>query len=80
MSAPASTRLLLALLAFYKASLSPVAFGFCKFYPTCSAYAREAVAQHGVRRGVRLALGRFLRCRPFAPGGYDPVPERGEIN
>lgn len=68
-------RLLLGLLAFYKACLSPVAFSFCKFYPTCSAYAREAIERHGARRGLGLTLQRFLRCRPFGPGGYDPVPE-----
>lgn len=48
----------------------------CKFHPTCSEYAREAIERHGVLRGCRLAAGRILRCRPFAPGGIDPVPER----
>lgn len=75
MSPPLARRLLVGLLAFYKACLSPLAFGFCKFYPSCSVYAREAVERHGVRHGLALALRRFLRCRPFAPGGYDPVPE-----
>lgn len=48
----------------------------CKFHPTCSAYAREAIKRFGVLKGSRLAAGRLLRCRPFAPGGIDPVPER----
>ena len=74
-----ATRLLLGLLAFYKACLSPIAFSFCKFYPTCSAYAREAIERHGARRGLLLALRRFWRCRPLAAGGYDPVPEPGEF-
>jgi len=47
----------------------------CKFHPSCSRYAYQAIALHGARRGAWLALKRLLRCRPFSPGGYDPVPE-----
>jgi hypothetical protein len=47
----------------------------CKFYPTCSIYAKEAVERHGVARGLLLAARRLLRCRPFARGGHDPVPD-----
>ena len=63
------------LLAAYKAFLSPLLPSSCKFYPTCSAYAQEAVERHGVARGLALAARRLLRCRPFSPGGYDPVPD-----
>jgi putative membrane protein insertion efficiency factor len=63
----------LALIGFYKGALSPVTPGACKFYPTCSAYAADAVEKYGVARGFWLALRRVLRCRPFHPGGYDPV-------
>ena len=62
-------------LLFYKTSLSPVMPSSCKFHPTCSMYAKEAVERHGVRRGLILAARRLLRCRPFSPGGFDPVPD-----
>ena len=68
-------RLTVFLLLFYKSALSPMLPSSCKFYPSCSVYAKEAVERHGVRHGLRLALRRLLRCRPFAPGGYDPVPD-----
>ena len=64
----------LALLGFYRSTLSPAIPSSCRFYPTCSAYAYEAVSQWGVRRGVWLALRRVARCRPFGAFGYDPVP------
>jgi len=63
------------LLLFYKNALSPLLPTFCKFHPTCSIYAKEAVERHGVVRGLTLAARRLLRCRPFAPGGHDPVPD-----
>jgi putative membrane protein insertion efficiency factor len=47
----------------------------CKFYPSCSHYAYEAISRHGALPGLRLAAGRLLRCSPFTRGGYDPVPE-----
>ncbi len=62
-------------LLFYKVSISPLLPSCCKFYPTCSLYAKEAIERHGVTRGLGLALRRVLRCRPFAPGGHDPVPD-----
>jgi hypothetical protein len=68
-------RLLVFLLALYKAFLSPLLPSSCKFYPTCSSYAQEAVARHGMARGLGLAMRRLLRCRPFSAGGYDPVPD-----
>ena len=64
----------LGLIRFYKACLSPVIPSSCRFYPSCSAYAYEAVERWGIGRGVRLALGRLMRCRPFGGHGFDPVP------
>jgi hypothetical protein len=73
------TRILLALLAFYKRWLSPALHslhpGGCKFLPTCSEYAAVAIATHGPLRGSALAAWRLLRCHPFTPGGFDPVPQ-----
>lgn len=72
------TRILLALLAFYRRWLSPALHmlspGGCRFVPTCSEYAAEAIATHGPLRGVALALWRLLRCHPLCKGGLDPVP------
>jgi hypothetical protein len=65
--------LVLALIGFYKAALSPVFSGGCKYYPTCSEYAADAVERYGPLRGLWIALKRLIRCRPFHPGGYDPV-------
>lgn len=66
------------LLWFYKQAISPVLHSHsvsqCKFLPTCSEYAYVAVVRHGWIRGAWLAMRRFGRCRPFAPGGADPVP------
>ena len=67
--------LALVLLWAYKTAVSPMLASGCKFHPTCSAYAREAIERHGFARGSWMALKRLLRCRPFAPGGIDPVPE-----
>ena len=67
--------LLLLLVRFYMILLSPFFGGTCKFHPSCSNYAYEAIALHGARRGLVLALKRLLRCRPFTKGGFDPVPE-----
>lgn len=66
---------LLFLLRLYMLLLAPFVGGACKFYPSCSNYAYEAVARHGARRGSLLAIKRLLRCRPFTQGGFDPVPE-----
>lgn len=60
---------------FYQKYLSPLkAAPTCKFYPTCSAYAIEAIEKHGAIKGTMLAVWRILRCNPFSKGGYDPVP------
>jgi hypothetical protein len=72
MSAPA--RAAVALLDFYKRFVSPLLPRACRFEPTCSVYAREAVQRHGLWRGIALAARRLLRCHPFHRGGLDPVP------
>jgi hypothetical protein len=64
----------LGLITFYQACLSPLLPSSCRFYPSCSAYAYEAVERWGTWRGIRLALGRLVRCRPFGGHGFDPVP------
>ncbi|MCH7800385.1 MAG: membrane protein insertion efficiency factor YidD [Chloroflexi bacterium] len=58
----------------YQLAISPYWPGRCRHEPTCSRYAQEAINKHGVARGIRLALGRLGRCRPFGTSGYDPVP------
>lgn len=65
---------LLALLRFYQYAISPMLGRNCRYHPTCSAYAVEAVERHGALKGGWLALKRVGRCHPFKPGGYDPVP------
>ncbi|HTZ74927.1 MAG TPA: membrane protein insertion efficiency factor YidD [Candidatus Aquilonibacter sp.] len=67
--------ILLVFVRLYVLFLSPILGGACKFYPSCSNYAYEAVARHGARKGAWLAAKRLLRCRPFTQGGFDPVPE-----
>jgi putative membrane protein insertion efficiency factor len=67
-------RLLLLALEAYRALLSPLLGGHCRFWPSCSVYAQEAIEKHGAWRGVRLTLLRLARCQPFARGGIDPVP------
>ena len=67
-------RFLLALIRFYRRSISPLRKPCCRYIPTCSEYALEAVEKYGPWKGSWLALRRFLRCHPFHKGGYDPVP------
>jgi putative membrane protein insertion efficiency factor len=71
----ALARTLLAAIRAYQATFAPLMPSGCKFYPSCSHYAYEAIARHGARRGAYLAAARLLRCRPFTRGGHDPVPE-----
>jgi putative membrane protein insertion efficiency factor len=68
-------RLLLLLLTLYKRGLSPLLGQRCRFYPSCSDYARVAVARFGPLRGSLLAGWRLMRCQPLCTGGEDPVPE-----
>jgi putative membrane protein insertion efficiency factor len=58
----------------YQMFLGPLLPSVCRYYPTCSAYAIEALERHGARRGSMMALRRIARCHPLRPGGYDPVP------
>ncbi len=68
-------RIVLAPVRFYRRFISPLKpVPSCRFHPTCSAYAVEAVESHGVLKGTYLAVRRVLRCHPFNPGGFDPVP------
>ena len=62
----------------YQVCLGPLLGGNCRFYPSCSNYACEAIERHGARRGSWLALRRLLRCHPFSPGGVDLVPDAYE--
>lgn len=66
-------RLLIGLIHFYQRFISPLKKTSCRFYPTCSQYAAEAIEKKGVLRGLWLAIRRILRCHPFSEGGYDPV-------
>ena len=71
------TRALMAAVAGYRRFISPLLPPRCRFEPSCSAYAFEALRVHGAARGLWLAVARIVRCHPFHPGGYDPVPSRG---
>jgi putative membrane protein insertion efficiency factor len=64
----------LALIRLYQMTLSSAFPGTCRFYPTCSHYGYQAIARYGLLKGGLMAIWRILRCQPFNPGGYDPVP------
>ena len=66
--------LLLALIRFYKYVISPLLGRRCRFFPSCSEYAAEALEKHGALKGARLGLKRISRCHPWNLGGFDPVP------
>ena len=72
--------LLIAIIRVYQWTISPLLGPCCRFYPNCSAYCVEALREHGAIRGSWLGVLRVLRCHPFHPGGYDPVPPRREQN
>jgi uncharacterized protein len=69
-----ATAPLLLLIKFYRYAVSPLLGNRCRFYPSCSCYAEEALRRHGLWRGSRLAAWRLLRCNPWSAGGVDPVP------
>ncbi|MFO8088852.1 MAG: membrane protein insertion efficiency factor YidD [Desulfatiglandaceae bacterium] len=66
--------LAIAMIWVYQTLLSPLWPASCRFYPTCSAYAREAIEKYGLVKGCWLAFRRIIKCHPFHPGGYDPLP------
>lgn len=68
--------ILLALIRVYRYLLSPWVGGSCRFWPTCSEYAREAIETHGALRGGWMTIARIARCHPWGAGGVDPVPQR----
>jgi len=68
--------ILLWLIKGYRYMISPWLGNHCRFYPSCSQYAIEAIEYHGAWRGLWLSIKRLLRCHPFHPGGYDPVPKK----
>lgn len=67
-------RIMLGMIRFYRRFISPMFPPCCRFTPTCSVYALEAIQKYGALKGGYLAVRRILRCNPFHPGGYDPVP------
>ncbi len=67
-------KILILLITFYRKYVSPAFPPTCRFSPTCSAYALEAVSKHGAIKGAFLSIKRILKCHPFHPGGFDPVP------
>ena len=69
-------RLMLILIRGYQLVISSVTTNHCRFYPSCSQYAAEALEEHGVVKGTWLSIVRLSHCHPFNPGGYDPVPEK----
>ncbi|MHB1629027.1 MAG: membrane protein insertion efficiency factor YidD [Bacilli bacterium] len=66
--------ILVAVIRLYQVFISPLTPPSCRFYPTCSSYCIEALSKHGVLRGGYLSVRRIVRCGPWHPGGYDPVP------
>jgi putative membrane protein insertion efficiency factor len=66
--------LMLLLIKFYQGSISPFFSSTCRYSPTCSVYASEAITKHGAFKGGRIAIKRIFSCHPFGGNGYDPVP------
>lgn len=73
-------RILIGVIRFYQLAISPLTPPSCRYTPTCSSYAREAIEVHGAARGGWLAVRRILRCHPWGGQGYDPVPERRRVD
>lgn len=73
-------KLLMLLIRGYRYLISPLLGSHCRFYPTCSHYALDAIEHHGALKGTWLAGARLLRCHPWHPGGYDPVPPPKQKN
>lgn|GEM_PF-951155 len=79
-SADIPRALLIGLIKIYRYALSPLMPSRCRFYPSCSAYGLEALNRYGFLTGSKLTLLRLLRCHPWHPGGFDPVPEKDSGN
>jgi uncharacterized protein len=73
-------QILMGIIRGYQLAISPLLGPRCRFYPSCSCYAHTAIERFGVWRGFWLGSKRLLRCHPFAPGGYDPVPDKRLTN
>lgn len=71
--------ILVVLIQFYRKCISPFTPATCRFYPTCSSYGLEAVQKHGALKGGWLTVKRIVKCHPFHPGGFDPVPEKEKM-
>ncbi|ULG71423.1 membrane protein insertion efficiency factor YidD [Macrococcus brunensis] len=71
-------QILLAIIRFYRSYISPMTPPTCRFHPTCSQYGMEAIETHGALKGSYLTTKRILKCHPFHPGGFDPVPPKEE--
>jgi putative membrane protein insertion efficiency factor len=69
------SRIIILLITAYRTLISPILPQSCRFYPSCSLYAIQALKKHGFIKGVYLAVRRIIRCNPFHEGGYDPVPD-----
>jgi uncharacterized protein len=69
-------KFLIGIIRFYQKWISPATPPTCRFYPTCSHYGLEAIQTHGALKGSYLTTKRILKCHPFHPGGFDPVPEK----
>ena len=70
------TNVIKGLIQLYRYYISPCLGHHCRFYPSCSEYMHTALVAHGLKKGSYLGLRRILRCHPWCPGGYDPVPEK----
>jgi putative membrane protein insertion efficiency factor len=68
-------KIIILLISFYRKYISPFKPATCRFYPTCSEYATQALKKYGLLRGLWLSIRRVLRCHPFSLGGYDPLPD-----
>ncbi|AVQ18072.1 MAG: membrane protein insertion efficiency factor YidD [Fusobacterium mortiferum] len=73
-------KIILLLIKLYQKYISIFLGKNCRFYPTCSAYTYEAIEKFGIIKGIFLGIKRIIKCHPFHPGGYDPVPEKRDKN
>ncbi|PLS14953.1 membrane protein insertion efficiency factor YidD [Bacillus sp. M6-12] len=71
-------KIFISIIRFYQIAISPLKPPTCRFYPTCSHYGIEAIKRFGALKGSWLAIKRIVKCQPFHPGGFDPVPEKKE--